>query len=190
MEAKLIRERVAQYIKDRRFLDLYECPICGSHVVKPRRNAVNGPRCGPCRSITHGMKGHPAYRIWLGIVRRCGSPSHVSYHNYGGRGIRLCDEWKDVRVFCEWAMANGFRDGLEIDRIDVNGNYCPENCRFVTRQENTQNKRSTKLDPDKVRLIRSLVSSGQTMASVARRLGVSPVTVHGVVNGLRWANVK
>lgn len=189
MEAKLIRERVAQYIKDRRFLNAYECPVCGREVLKSKQNASKGSRCGPCRNTTHGMKRHPLYNVWDSMRRRCLDTSHVSFHNYGGRGVSVCPEWSDVRNFIAWAESAGWSSGLEIDRIDVNGNYCPENCRFVTHRENMQNKRSTKLDPSKVLEIRSLVKDGKTKAEVARRFGVSSSTAHYVSTGVTWMNV-
>ena len=64
------------------------------------------------------------------------------YHRYGGRGISHCDEWKDFEPFHEWAMESGYKDGLSIDRIDNNGDYCPENCRWVTASDNSKNRRN------------------------------------------------
>ena len=78
---------------------------------------------------------------------RCYSVNNNSYHNYGGRGIAICDEWlNDVTVFIEWAHNNGYAEGLTIDRIDVNGNYEPSNCRWITKKEQSRNlRRNTKL---------------------------------------------
>lgn len=93
----------------------------------------------------HGLKYHPLYAIHTSLVRRCTSHNDPSYHNYGGRGITVCDEWLDkesgLRDFVEWAEKNGYEKGLEIDRRDNDGNYEPSNCRFVTRCVNSRNKR-------------------------------------------------
>lgn len=74
---------------------------------------------------------------------RCFNKKNKEYNNYGGRGITICDEWKnDFLSFFNWSMSNGHKDGLSIDRIDVNGNYCPENCRWITPFKQGENKRN------------------------------------------------
>ena len=76
---------------------------------------------------------------------RCYDPKSKPFHDYGGRGISVCEEWRhDFAAFREWAIENGYEEGLSIDRIDVNGNYCPENCRWITLEEQQRNKRNVK----------------------------------------------
>ena len=82
------------------------------------------------------------------MIQRCYNSKATRYESYGGRGIKVCDEWlaptpQGFLNFYEWAMSHGYTDELSIDRIDVNGNYCPENCRFATVQEQNYNRRDT-----------------------------------------------
>lgn len=80
------------------------------------------------------------------MKKRCYQVGAVGYKNYGGRGIKVCKEWKDDPVaFYKWAIENGFSEELTLDRIDVNGDYCPENCRWATKTEQARNKRNNRI---------------------------------------------
>jgi len=94
----------------------------------------------------HGLSGHPIYQVWYGMNRRCYNKNCYSYRNYGGRGISVCDEWRNnVKIFADWAFKNGYKKELQIDRIDNYGNYEPSNCRFVTNKKNSRNRRTNHL---------------------------------------------
>jgi hypothetical protein len=91
---------------------------------------------------THGLSKHPLYRKWSGMITRTTNKKERSYRNYGHRGIVVCDEWRnDFLTFYNWAINNGWKKGLTIDRIDVNGNYEPNNCQWLTMKENTMKDR-------------------------------------------------
>lgn len=94
-------------------------------------------------AVTDCPENRKLYGIRLKMIERCTDPSADRYKDYGGRGISICDEWlKDFDEFADWAKANGYSDGLSIDRIDNDGNYEPSNCRWITKREQNRNKRT------------------------------------------------
>lgn len=99
----------------------------------------------PKKNIKHGLSRHPIMATYNGMRNRCYSDKSISYKHYGGRGISICDEWvNDFMAFYNWSIANGWAQSLQIDRIDVNGNYGPDNCRWVTDKQQQRNRRSNR----------------------------------------------
>lgn len=85
------------------------------------------------------------HNIWYGMRQRCNNPQSEDYKNYGGRGIKICDEWDTAQHFIEWAIKNGYQDNLTIDRKNVNENYSPVNCQWITIEQQQRNRRNNHL---------------------------------------------
>ena len=95
--------------------------------------------------LKHGLRNTRLYRIWANIKTRCYNENDPHFERWGKRGIKMCDEWRnDFEVFYDWSMSHGYSDELTIDRIDNDGNYEPQNCRWTTIKEQNKNKRNVK----------------------------------------------
>ena len=132
------------------------------------------------------------YVVWKEMIIRCNNLNYKRFADWGGRGITICPEWtNDYIVFRDWALSHGYKDGLEIDRIDNNGNYTPENCHFVTSQENSQNRRTTKLNKEKVMEIREKYKAGNyTTRQLAKEYNLkSKSTIVFLLNNKTWGNI-
>lgn len=137
---------------------------------------------------THGLSKHPIYQKWKGMTDRCYDNKNSNYHRYGGRGITICDEWRsDFKLFYEWAINNGWEDGLEIDRQNNDGNYEPSNCRFVTTVVNTRNTSIVKTTIQRARHMRILYFVGKrSQSEIAYLYGIKQTAVSRLLNNRRW----
>lgn len=155
-------------------LYLFKCD-CGKEVIRQikevKRGKVKSCGCGVINGIkrantTHGMTNSRLYNIYRGMIDRCNNKKQTGYKNYGGRGIKVCDEWlSSFESFYEWAINNGYSEELSIDRINNDGNYEPSNCRWAdsyTQQNNTSQNIVFEYD-----------GKTQTLAEWARELNLS-----------------
>ena len=119
--------------------------------------------------FTHRLGKPKTYSHWVNMKTRCLNKNNVKYKSYGGRGITICTEWLKFENFHYWAINNGFKKELTLERIDVNGNYCPENCTWITMEQQAKNKRNSKI----------ITYNGLTMnvAEWSRYLGLGKETV-------------
>lgn len=140
------------------------------------------------RFTTHGMTGTPEHEVWRSMLKRCTHPRNKEWKNYGGRGVRICDRWLGRDGFAHFIADMGARPvGTSIDRIDVNGNYEPANCRWATTKEQARNTRATKLTPEKVERVRTGDLAKMTAKRAAEALGVSRSLVGAIRQGKAWA---
>jgi hypothetical protein len=152
MERQEIQKRY--YIKNAEKIKLNRkrvevlCPDCNQTRNVRKDQKRKSDRCNICSirhirneggDILHGLSEHPLYIRWAGMKRRVKDVEKCK--SYLDKNIEVCDEWRNsFLAFFEWSSANGFKSELELDRIDNSGNYCPENCRWITHQENCNNK--------------------------------------------------
>lgn len=139
-------------------------------------------------------KNHPEYdrlkyNVWYSMKDRCSNPNNRYYHCYGGKGVKICNEWQDFEVFYEWSINNGYTTGLTIDRIDNDGDYCPKNCRWVTIKVNNRNRGYVKLNEEKVSVIKRNLMNGLSYKRLAKEYGVDPATIRNVAIGRYWSDV-
>lgn len=149
---------------------------CGNEFIAYANHIQDGRKCQKCgrKSQANKVSKHhdyktPLYSVWLAMRQRCGNPNSKSYRRYGGRGISVCSEWKEWNVFKEWALSNGYSLGLSIDRIDNDGNYEPNNCRWVTNEIQANNKSDNHL----------ITFNGETasISVMARKYGYLPTDI-------------
>lgn len=149
---------------------------CGKEIIVWSGNLLSGhtKSCGCIHeeklalgNIKHGLSHSRIYNIWAGIIDRCENPKSQYYYAYGGKGVAICPEWRNSpAAFYQWAISHGYDDSLSIDRIDNDGDYCPENCRWATRLEQANNTSRN----------RRIEYNGEikTLAQWARDVGIHP----------------
>lgn len=146
---------------------LFSCSYCNKEVERHLGGGRKHISCG-CKhghlireaNTIHGEAKVRLYGIWVDMRRRCLNTNKHDYKNYGGRGIRVCAEWLEYLPFRNWAIDNGYRDDLQIDRMDNNGNYEPNNCRWTTNEINSQNTRSNRFCMSEIVELRKICKFG------------------------------
>lgn len=138
---------------------------------------------------THGLRNHPLNHVWCNIKQRCENKNHPRYKDWGGRGITICEEWRnDFQAFHDWCIANGWKKGLQIDRKENDGNYEPSNCRCTTSAKNNQNRRDSKFVYHQILTIRNLFKMGAfTKAELGRIYKTHKSNISKIVENKSWA---
>lgn len=167
---------------------LCRCLLCGDEKIVDGHTIRKGTSksCGCWKSIKkeYARTRDRLYGIWLGIKKRCYNPKCKEYIRYGGRGIIMCDEWKnDYDVFKEWAYDHGYdinapRGACTIERLDVNGNYSPDNCTWCTVKEQNNNKRDN--------VFVTYNNETHTLSQWSEIVGIKPSTLRQRINVYKW----
>ena len=199
---KFIEDLGMQYptIKSKRTFryGLYECPYCGKTFKCQQTSIKNGntKSCG-CHSYlfqkewyhTHNLSNTKLYRIWAGIKSRCNNKKSSGYKYYGGKGIIVCQEWQnDFLSFYNWAMENGYEKGLEIDRIENDKGYSPDNCRCTTSSVNKANRSKFKCNKAEYKCVYKYTNSSGYFVSIMHEGKQYCKSVKTPLEGAIWYN--
>lgn len=188
----VVIERFGQYVSPSGFKEplwLCECN-CEKHTqLILRGSQIRSGRTKSCGCLKveitkkimtkHGFGDKEnLYKHWLNMRNRCNNKNYEHYDCYGGRGITICSEWNDYALFREWALNNGYREGLTLERINVNENYCPENCTWATWDEQQNNRRSNHY----------ITYNGEThtMSEWAKIRGINYYTLRNRISQYNW----
>jgi hypothetical protein len=179
------------YKKQRQRIVLCKCD-CGIIKEIPLNKLRVGQKSCGCEwgSFKFGLwkNNYRLVNIWHGMISRCYDPANKRYKYYGQKGIAVCDEWRNNKaVFCSWALENGYKKNLSVDRIDGNKNYEPSNCRWTTLTENNRNRSCVKLTMEIAQEIRNAFLMGCfKQKEIAKGYKISSATVSNIINNHNW----
>lgn len=164
------------------------CPDCGDIRLLDKRR-VNS-YCRKCkakerRTLRHENKN--LYSKWSCMNSRCYNEKTDAFSWYGGRGIKVCDEWRIFDNFCLWALSSGYSHGLEIDRIDMNGDYSPHNCQWINHQLNSQKRTNSRCGLDEANKAKILLKH-LSVKDVSKELNIPYMVVWHISKGNTWRN--
>ena len=177
------------------------CSFCNKKVIRRLSSGKKQKSCGCATKellseynkgnknrFKHGMSKEKLYTVYVSMKSRCLSIKNKRYKDYGGRGITICPEWvNDYTKFRDWASSNGYQEGLEIDRMNNDLGYSPENCRWITHKENNRNKRNNKINIEQANEIRELFKINRyTQKEIADKYNISRRMVSFIINNKRW----
>jgi len=189
LETRFINGRWGRFAK-------FLCPntICNKIVERRIEDGKRQKSCG-CLLLgklnlnyKHGYKNTKLYRVWCDMKQRILNPKNKGYKDYGGRGIKICDEWLEFIPFRDWALSNGYKEDLQINRIFNDDNYEPSNCEFITHTENSRSRRGQKIKNMEIaNEIRDLNKTGKyTQKELAEKYGVHRRTISLIINNKIW----
>ena len=174
---------------------LFHCPFCKQKVEKKLTDGVNSKSCGcASHSLTaatntiHGQTPESLYRRWVTMKNKCYNPNNKWHKDYGGKGIGVCKEWnQSFEPFRDWALANGYREHLDLSRKDMNSDFTPDNCCFTKPIVTVEKRGTSKLSRVKAKEIRRLYQEGAlSQDQLAQKYGVNPSTISRIICNKVW----
>lgn len=147
------------------------------------RGRVRSCGCLHKKVITkHGLSETKIYAVWRAMIHRCSNPKSTSFFWYGGRGIQVCKEWSNLRSFIDWCLGAGYKKGLTIERKNNDGNYCPDNCVFVSRRDNLNNTSKT--------VFLSIKGKKIALQNAAIKYGINQSALYQRIHKLGWSHER
>ena len=142
---------------------------CGNKKVVDMHSLKTGntKSCGCLRGESHGLSKSKLHTVWRNIKARCNNPNHPEFKHYGGKGVRLCDEWNSFTNFKDWSFSHGYAENLTLDRINNDGIYCPSNCRWADRKTQQRNRSN------------NVLYNGKTVPELSEMCGIRVGTIYG-----------
>jgi hypothetical protein len=174
---------------------LFLCIYCNRKVEKNLADGRKNKSCGCARhelksktKTIHGQTPIKLYQKWRSIKNRCSNPNNPGYKVYGSKGVKVCSEWRnDYQPFKDWALKNGYDEGLDLCRKDVKKNYTPENCFFAKDGHNSRYTTTVKMSWDKVKNVRQLYKDGaMSQDHLAKKFKVCSSLISQIVNYKLW----
>lgn len=195
---KLIRRTAPRRSPSGRLVQyaIFFCEYCESEVERRKDAGRLAMSCGCVSRVLNNMQRtspkklyHNIYKRWSSMRVRCNCKSHAQYNRYGGRGIFVCEEWASFNNFLKWALENGYSKNLQLDRINNDDGYYPENCRWVTAKVNTRNTAIAKLNENQVVEIKNMLTAGVKQKDIASMFGVAQPTISAISTGYTWSEI-
>ena len=164
------------------------CDFCSQLIEKDLGSGKKCKSCGCNKNKIHGESKTKLYNVWKAMKQRCSNPNYKQYKDYGGRGITICPEWtNDYTKFKDWALNNGYTKGLQINRIENDGNYEPSNCEWITPAKNAQNRNNNTVTMQLANEIRDLYATGNyTHRQLAKKYNIWGIS--DIINNKSWIN--
>jgi len=169
---------------------LFLCPVCGNEAERRKTDGLKQKRCCGGKSKI-SSKGTPIHNVYIGMMQRCKDKKSKSYKNYGGRGINIYKQWNNFDVFAKFLLSIGWKQGMQIDRKDNNGDYEPNNIIIVSPRENCQNKRNNKHTAENIiNIKKDYVTTLMSHKEIAIKYNDSEGNIGNIINGKLWSNIE